>query len=77
MLKLLIDQLMIPVIISPEIEALCMKEIAPQIREILSSVGDIIKKIIKKSLFTGEHYSVLKNFTKLLMNLSSIQLKLS
>ena len=30
MLKLLIDQLMIAFIISPEIEALCMKEIAPQ-----------------------------------------------
>ena len=29
MLKLSIDQQMIPVIISPEIEALCMKEIAP------------------------------------------------
>ena len=73
MLKLLIDQLMIAFIISPEIKALCMKEIAPQKREILRSVGDIIKK----SLFTGEHYSALKNFTKLLMNLCSIQLKLS
>ena len=51
MLKLLIDQLMIPVIISPEIEVLCMKEIAPQKkREILSSVGDIIKKIMSREV---------------------------
>ena len=64
MLKLLIDQLMIAFIISPEIKALCMKEIAPQKREILSSLGDIIKKIIKKSL-------LLENTTQLLKILQS------
>lgn len=52
---------MVPVIVTPESEGL-YSQLTPEQREIVGKIGDIIKKIVQRSLFIGNHYTNLNSF---------------
>ena len=62
LLRLLVVQLIVPVIVSPETEELTKKQLTTDERGVMGTIADIITKIVNKSLLVGQHYSVLNGF---------------
>lgn len=62
LLRLLVIQMIVPVITTPETEDLTKRQLSQKEREVTTLIGYIIKKIAEKSLFVGNHFSVLNSF---------------
>ena len=62
LLRLLIVQLMVPIIVSPETEGLSKKQLNTDERDITGTIADVVKKIVQKTIYVGDHYTVLNTF---------------
>ncbi|CAG9322858.1 unnamed protein product [Blepharisma stoltei] len=62
LLRLMITQLLLPVIMTPETEGLTTQTIEEGERDTMSIITDIIRKIVDKTCFIGDHYSTLNSF---------------
>ena len=64
LLRLLIVQIMIPELISPETEGLIHRSLSEAEREVFGFFSEILKKVVNNTVYVGDHYSALNDFIK-------------
>ena len=63
-LRLVVAQILIPVIVTPESEGLVTRNLSNEEREVFGLIADVIKKVVNNSSFIGDHYTSLNEFIK-------------
>lgn len=62
LLRLVINQLLLPVVMTPETEGLTNLKIEDDERETIQIITDILRKTVDKTNYIGDHYSTLNAF---------------